>query len=495
MSHQWTKIGRAVFAAFLVAALFFSTVFAQGITISPDTNVLTLHEGETYDETLTVTVPADSAVSVADIYFMADTTGSMYAALAAAQSGASDLLTDLIAALPDTDLNFGVGNYKDFPHDPYAFQHQVSLTSSTADIQTGINAWFADGGWDGAEGQLFAFDRLADNVNPAGGIIGWRDNAKKIIVWFGDAPAHDPVCASISGLAYDITEASVTTKLSDAQVTVLAVSITSNYPGGLDGDPTISSYDYSGTCSLVDGSAGQATRIAAATGGTHVTDVDPSILIPTIIELVKTQVKIIDNLKLVPMGDIVPFVTSLEPAAGYGPIDTTTETTWDFNVTFTGIPCGEEDMVYNGTIDVVADGSVEAQKTVEITVPRCLITVGIDIKPGSYPNSINPNLMGVVPVAILGSADFNVFEVDPYSLNFAGLPVKILKNGAPQCSFNDVSGDFTDPRGAPDGYLDLVCQYQMDISLWAPGDGFATLNGTLRDGTPIQGTDSIRIVP
>lgn len=494
MSHQSTKIGRAVLAAFLVAALFFSTVFAQGITISPDTNVLTLHEGDTLDETLTVTVPAEAAVSIADIYFMADTTGSMYFALTAAQSGASDLLTELIAALPDTDLYFGVGNYKDFPFDPYAFQHQVSLTNDITAILAGINAWSAVGGYDGAEGQFFAFDRLADNVNPTGGSIGWRDNAKKIVVWFGDAPAHDPVCAAQSGLPYDITEVSVTDKLVADQITMLAVSLSSGYPGGLDGDPTIGSGNYS-LCTIVDGTEGQATRITAATGGTIVVDVDPTVLVDTIAALVEAQVKIIDNLKLVPMGDIIPFVTSLEPASGYGPINTSTESTWDFEVTFTGIPCGEEDMIYNGTIDVVADGSVEAQKTVEITVPRCLITVGIDIKPGSYPNSINPNLMGVVPVAILGSADFDVTQVDQFSLNFAGLSVRILRNGSPQCTFEEVSASITDLPGAPTGYLDLVCQFKMDINLWAPGDGFATLSGMLTDGTPIQGTDSIRIVP
>ncbi len=493
MFHLSVRMGRFVLGALLISAMFFTSVLAGGITIDPDENTLTLHEGEVFEETLTVTVPAEAAVSKADVYFMADTTGSMGGAIGEAQAGASALLAALKVDLPDTDLYFGVGNYKDFPFDSYAFQHQVSLTNVEADITAGINAWYAYGGWDPSEGQFFALDRLADDVNPAGGTIGWRSDAKKIIVWFGDSPAHDPVCSAISGLAYDITEASVTTKLVDAKISVIAISVYGY--AGLDEDPIVwGSYDYSGICPI-GGTAGQAQRIAAATNGTDVIGADPGELVPIIEALIEEQVRTIDNLNLVPTGDIIPFVTSLLPTEGYGPIETDEETTWPFYLTLTGIACGEEDAVYNGTIDVVADGSVEAQKTVQITVPRCLITVGIDIRPGSFPNAINPYLMGTIPVAILGSADFDVHDVDVNTLNFAGLSVNVLRDGRLQCAYKDVSGDFTDPRGAPDGYTDLVCHYVMDPDLFTPGDGFATLTGMLLDGTPFEGSDTIKLVP
>ena len=39
--------------------------------------------------------------------------------------------------------------------------------------------------------------------------------------------------------------------------------------------------------------------------------------------------------------------------------------------------------------------------------------VPIDIKPGSYPNSINPNAGGVIPVAILTTDTFDASTVDP----------------------------------------------------------------------------------
>ena len=50
--------------------------------------------------------------------------------------------------------------------------------------------------------------------------------------------------------------------------------------------------------------------------------------------------------------------------------------------------------------------------------PVCVIDVDIDIKPGSDPNSINTRSNGVVPVAILGSATFDVTTIDVTTLTF-----------------------------------------------------------------------------
>ncbi|MHC4568817.1 MAG: right-handed parallel beta-helix repeat-containing protein [Planctomycetota bacterium] len=124
------------------------------------------------------------------------------------------------------------------------------------------------------------------------------------------------------------------------------------------------------------------------------------------------------------------------------------------------------------------------------------IDVGIDIKPGSNPNSLNMDGHGVIPVAILGSADFDVTEIDLSSLSFAGLEVRVRGQGQPQCSVEDVSGDFSGgPEGAPDGHPDLVCHFIDDPGNWAPGDGEATITGNLTDGTPFAGSDEITVLP
>ena len=86
------------------------------------------------------------------------------------------------------------------------------------------------------------------------------------MVWFGDAPAVDPLCASETGLDRDLTEATVTAELRAARISVVAVSI----DGGLD-DPG----EQRGTCAPV-GTAGGAGRITAATGGSVVRADNPA---------------------------------------------------------------------------------------------------------------------------------------------------------------------------------------------------------------------------
>jgi hypothetical protein len=135
---------------------------------------------------------------------------------------------------------------------------------------------------------------------------------------------------------------------------------------------------------------------------------------------------------------------------------------------------------------------LDAVSVVELS---CELEVDIDIKPGSYPNCFNMNGNGVIPVAILGSADFDVTQIDVSNLKFGGLDVRVKGNDKPQCSVEDVSGDFSSPEGAPDGYDDLVCQFVDDPTTWSPDDGTATLTGYLCDGTPIVGSDEICLRP
>lgn len=337
------------------------------ITISPTENVLTFNTGDTHTEVITVKVPKSAGTAKADVYFLADTTGSMGTILNAVKAGANNILSALNGL--SVDFAFGVGNYKDFQRpqsDPYAFQHQQNLTNSSPAITNAINAWTAQGGVDGPEGEFFAFHKLAE---PPGGPIGWRSGSKRIIVWFGDQPGHDPICAAISGEPVPITEASVTAKLVSEGIVVLAISVGAP---GLDVDPLPSSFDYNAVCGPPGGSAGQATRIANATGGQFVSGINAGNIVNTIITLVTSAVGSINNLKLVPTGGAAPFVVSITPATGYGPLSGDKEHELRFDVVFKGVvPCTDEDQVFTGTIDVVADGVVVASKRVRITVPAC----------------------------------------------------------------------------------------------------------------------------
>jgi hypothetical protein len=341
---------------------------AGSITISPAENKIELDPGDSFSETITVTVPANAAVAKADVYFLADTTGSMTNILNAVKTGAGTILTQLNAL--GLDIVFGVGNYKDFPigpgGGPYAFQHQLNPGNAAPAITAAINTWTAVGGVDTPEGQLYALAKLAQ---APGGTIGWRPASKRIIVWFGDAPGHDPVCVAISGEPAAITEASVIAGLVAQSITVLAISTATP---GLDDDPKAGATNYNAKCGAPAGNPGQATNIANATGGKFVSPINPANIVNTIIGLVKATVAGLNNVKLVASGATAPFVTSITPPGGYGPLPGDKESKLTFEVTFTGmVPCKDSPQVFTGTLDVVADGTVVAQKRVVITVPAC----------------------------------------------------------------------------------------------------------------------------
>ncbi len=188
-------------------------------------------------------------------------------------------------------------------------------------------------------------------------------------MWFGDAPGHDPICTAISGVGADITEGTATIALAGRQITVVAISTDTGTTGALDGDPTAENFDY-GVCTI-GGSPGQATRIAAATGGSHTTGVDATTIIDTLISLISAAVQSINHLVLQPTGAIAPFVTSIAPPS-YDSLAGDVDHTLPFDVTWTGVvDCADEDQVFTGSLDVVADGTVVASKPVTITVPAC----------------------------------------------------------------------------------------------------------------------------
>ena len=114
------------------------------------------------------------------------------------------------------------------------------------------------------------------------------------------------------------------------------------------------------------------------------------------------------------------------------------------------------------------------------------IEVTIDIKPGSYPNSINLGSHGNVPVAILGSADFDATSIDPLSVALAGAGVKMKGKGTPMYSFDDVNGD---------GIMDMIVHVETEALELTTYDEDAVLEGMTYDGKRIKGVDSVRIVP
>ena len=114
-----------------------------------------------------------------------------------------------------------------------------------------------------------------------------------------------------------------------------------------------------------------------------------------------------------------------------------------------------------------------------------VVNIDIDIKPGSDINPINNNGNGVIPVAIFGNETFDVADIDPETVALEGCAIKAVgKKGKLLAHIEDINDD---------GYADLVVQIE-DVAGAFVGPT-ATLTGELFDGTLIEGTDVICIVP
>ena len=127
------------------------------------------------------------------------------------------------------------------------------------------------------------------------------------------------------------------------------------------------------------------------------------------------------------------------------------------------------------------------------------ITVVFDIKPQSCPNPFRVTDKGVLPVAILGTDDFDVNDIDLSTLDLAG--VAPLRN-----SIEDVSTPVVNRQDecdctieGADGFDDLTLKFNAQTIIAALGpvnDGdevFLTITGNLKDGTPIVGKDCVII--
>ena len=113
----------------------------------------------------------------------------------------------------------------------------------------------------------------------------------------------------------------------------------------------------------------------------------------------------------------------------------------------------------------------------------------IDIKPGSYPNSINPSSKGLIPVAILGSDTFDVTAVDWTTLEFgtdSSSPVHGLNDPAVLAEHTvDVDDD---------GDNDLVLHFRGSETGIACGDIEAALTGKTHAGDFISASDAVNTV-
>jgi hypothetical protein len=111
-----------------------------------------------------------------------------------------------------------------------------------------------------------------------------------------------------------------------------------------------------------------------------------------------------------------------------------------------------------------------------------LISITIDIKPGSSSNPVNPHNNGVLEVAILTTTEFDVNEVNATTVRFGATGVEAAPAGS---ALEDIDGD---------GDADMLLRFRTQGTGILCGDLFASLTGETISGQPIEGVDGITTV-
>jgi uncharacterized repeat protein (TIGR01451 family) len=146
--------------------------------------------------------------------------------------------------------------------------------------------------------------------------------------------------------------------------------------------------------------------------------------------------------------------------------------------------------------------------SVDLTV-ECVMPVAINIKPGSFPNSINPNNRGVVPVAVLTTLageyglplDFDATTIDALTVRFG--PRALIwpeLGGAPDFhGKGHIEDSYELDELTRDGDLDMVLHFLTSLTGIQRGDVEACVKGQWTDGLGVVhkffGCDSVRTVP
>ena len=151
--------------------------------------------------------------------------------------------------------------------------------------------------------------------------------------------------------------------------------------------------------------------------------------------------------------------------------------------------------------------TIESNFHIQTTI--ALVSTGpvLDIKPTSCPNPLNVKVFenppsnakskkgGVLPVAVLGSEDFDVQDIDVTSLLLEG--VAPIRDNLEDVGTPAEGNDCDCTTDGPDGFMDLTLKFgkqEIAMVLGSVADGdvvVLTLKGLLHDGTPFEASDCI----
>ncbi len=174
--------------------------------------------------------------------------------------------------------------------------------------------------------------------------------------------------------------------------------------------------------------------------------------------------------------------------------------------------CSNDTKVYNddGSIAInIVDGQ-SAPRSMTFKPEAQTLVVPYDIKPGSCPNAFNRKSKGVLPTALLGTADIDVMLIDETTIEmfrmdgFGGTVMPM----ADRFRYGDAAAPFDGEvcecaEFGPDGFTDLTMKFKtqevvnnLELADFLPGDSVELgITGTLIDGTPFEAYDCLWLVP
>jgi hypothetical protein len=361
-----------------------ATGLGQGVT--PQQLTVTLPPGGS--TTVDKEVETNRLPPASDFLFLADTTGSMGPSIADVRANAQ-LIINAIEGAGAADARYAVANYRDTTATAacnYLDELDTNFTNAAGAIAA-INTWAAgmvpgvDDGCDLPEAQLYALHQAA--TSELG--LSWRTDAEKFVIWFGDAPGHEPICNALPGYSDAhpaITEASATADLVNLGAHVIAVSIVSPTQLGLDADPKPFSISYPPPCAADEtGTAGQATRIALATGGVILVNPPGSSVAATIIAALNALPPVPVTVTPVATCDAGLAVT-FDPATQVVPSGSTA--TFEETITVTAALPG---VTLGCTVDFLINGmnaGPEFRETIRVTVGFPASTEGCKVTQGGW---------------------------------------------------------------------------------------------------------------
>lgn len=449
---------RLVGAAAAVASMLAVGVSAaSGAGVDPSSVSATLSSGTSTTVTKTVHTPAIPPNP--DIVFLADNTGSMGPAASNVAANATAIMNAVNAGVPAGSIaEFAAANYLDgdpsfCPYDPWAFKVDQNLTTTLADVQNAINTWPTNAslgyGCDTPESQVDALWQIAN------GAIAFRPDSTRVVVWFGDSSGHDP------SLTHSLTDA--VNALVAADILVIAIPVDSGYGDGLD-------------------ATGQASAIAAATGGAVLPSATPS----------QVSTEILSGLRNLPV-TVTPSPTcDTGLSASYDALSKTVTSGDDvtFDETLSVASDAPDGGVLHCSVDFLLNGisTPGFQQSVEITVP--LRPTDLSLAKSALPTFLTEGNDATYTLSVTNNGtdpDTNVVATDtlPAGESFvSGDPGCSAVANVVTCSFGTVGAGATASKS-----------YVVEVALGAPSTlvNAATVTGDRPDSDTTNNSASATI--